>query len=148
MKHKYEIMLSLLLVIFTSTVMAQKSDSKTADGIQHKVVIQLSSSDSLVWKSLMNNIKHIKDGWGESVQVEVVAYSAGLDMLMTTKSTQQKKIADFMKMGVTFVGCENTMRLRKIDKKEIIADVGFVPMGIGELILKQEQGWSYFKAGN
>jgi len=29
----------------------------------------------------------------------------------------------------------------------MIAETEFVPMGIGEIIKKEEQGWSYIKAG-
>jgi hypothetical protein len=114
---------------------------------KHFVVIQLTSNDTLVWKGLMNNLKNLKAGWGDNVQIEVVAHSAGIEMLMTSKTTQQQKIAEFKNMGIVFVGCENTMRERKIAKDAIIAEAGFVPMGVGEIIMKQEQGWSYLKVG-
>lgn len=114
---------------------------------KHFVVIQLTSNDTLVWKGLMNNLKNLKAGWGDNVQIEVVAHSAGIEMLMTSKTTQQQKIAEFKNMGIVFVGCENTMKERKIAKDAIIAEAGFVPMGVGEIIMKQEQGWSYLKVG-
>ena len=114
---------------------------------KHFVVIQLTSNDTLVWKGLMNNLKNLKAGWGDNVQIEVVAHSAGIEMLMISKTTQQQKIAEFKNMGIVFVGCENTMRERKIPKDAIIAEAGFVPMGVGEIIMKQEQGWSYLKVG-
>lgn len=115
--------------------------------VKHRVVIQLSSNDTLDWKGLMGNIKHLKEGWGDSVSIEVVAHSGGIEMLMLKKTTQQKNIAAFKKMGVVFVGCENTMRQKNISKDEIVTEAGFVPMGVGEIIMKQEQGWSYLKAG-
>ena len=114
---------------------------------KHFVVIQLTSNDTLVWKGLMNNLKNLKAGWGDNVQIEVVAHSAGIEMLMISKTTQQQKIAEFKNMGIVFVGCENTLRERKIPKDAIIAEAGFVPMGVGEIIMKQEQGWSYLKVG-
>jgi intracellular sulfur oxidation DsrE/DsrF family protein len=49
--------------------------------------------------------------------------------------------------GVSFVVCRNTMKQRNISEVQIIPNMGFVPMGVGEIILKQEQGWSYLKAG-
>ena len=123
------------------------ANDKTENTIRHKVVIQLSSNDTLVWKSLMNNIKHLKEGWGETVIIEVVAHGPGIEILVSAKTTEQKRITEFKNIGVVFVGCENTMRLRKITKEEMIPEAGFVPMGVGEVILKQEQGWSYLKAG-
>jgi len=114
---------------------------------QHRVVIQLSSNDTLVWKGLMNNLKNMKAGWGDSVQIEVVAHGPGIDLFTKGKTTQQEKIAQFKAMGVVFVGCENTLRERNIPKESIIPEAGFVKMGIGEVIMKQEQGWSYIKVG-
>lgn len=152
-------MLFTLIALTTIGVFAQQDKSKNThpDGlpastkiasiVKHRVVIQLSSNDSLVWKSLMNNVKHLKEGWGQTVQIEVVAHGAGIEMLMMAKTTQQKNITDFKNEGVIFVGCENTMRLRKIAKEEIVAEAGFVPMGVGEIVMKQEEGWSYLKSG-
>lgn len=109
--------------------------------------MQLSSSDTLVWKGLMNNLKHLKAGWGDSVQIEIVAHGPGIEMLMKNKTTQQEKIALFTKAGIVFVACENTMKEKNISKEYIIAESHFVPMGIGEIVRKQEQGWSYIKVG-
>lgn len=114
---------------------------------KHRVVMQLSSNDTLVWKGLMNNLKNMKAGWGDSVQVEVVAHGPGVEMLMAGKTTQLEKIRLNVSMGIVFVVCENTLRERNIPKESIIPEAGFVKMGIGEIILKQEVGWSYIKAG-
>jgi len=114
---------------------------------QHRVVLQLSSNDTLVWKGLMNNIRNMKNGWGDSVTIEVVAHGPGIEFLMLGKTTQQERIAYFKSKGVVFVGCENTLAERKIPKENIIPEAGFVKMGVGEIILKQEQEWSYIKVG-
>lgn len=136
---------------FTQTLSTTKSVvTGVTDEVKkgkHFVVIQLTSNDTLVWKGLMNNLKNLKAGWGDSVQIEVVAHGAGIEMLMTSKTTQQQKITEFKSKGIVFVGCENTLRERKIAKDAIIAEAGFVPMGVGEIIMKQEQGWSYLKVG-
>lgn len=131
------------LLLFSAVVMF----SASAQQAKHRVVIQLSSNDTLVWKGLMNNIKHLGEGWGNTVTIEVVAHGMGVEMLMQNKTTQQKKIEEFIKAGVVFVACENTMREKNIAKELIIPAAGTVPMGIGEIIVKQEQGWSYIKVG-
>lgn len=115
--------------------------------IKHRIVMHMSSADTLVWKGLMNNIKHLREGWGDSVAIEVVVHGPGIGMLIMNKTTQREKIGQFSKLGVKFVACENTIRERKIDKSTILPDAGFVPMGVGEIVLKQEQGWSYIKVG-
>jgi intracellular sulfur oxidation DsrE/DsrF family protein len=115
--------------------------------IKHRVLFQLTTNDTLAWKGIMNNIKSLKNGWGDSVAIEVVAHGPGIEFLQIGKTTQQEQIAFYKSKGVVFVGCENTLRERKIPKENIIPEAGFVKMGVGEVILKQEQGWSYIKSG-
>lgn len=141
--HKRLVFLFLTILI-TSGLSAQVSKDAPA---KHRIIMQLSSNDTLVWKGLMNNLKHLKAGWGDSVVIEVVAHGPGLDLLTTGKTTQQEKITQFKKAGIQFIACENTMMERKVAKESIIAEAGFVRMGIGEIVRKQEQGWSYIKAG-
>ena len=127
-------------------VVSNNNAPSGADGIiRHRVVMHMSSPDTMVWKGLMNNLKNMKTGWGDSVAIEVVVHGPGISMLVKEKTTQAAKIAAFSQQGVRFVACENTIRERKIDRASILPDAGFVPMGVGELVLKQEQGWSYMK---
>lgn len=138
----------IILAIFISLLTFQGwSQNSNGPVLQHRIVMQLSSNDTLVWKGLMNNLKHLKAGWGDSVIIEVVAHGPGLDFLTKGKTTQQERIIHFKQIGITFIACENTMMERKIPKESIIAEAIFVRMGIGEIVRKQEQGWSYIKAG-
>lgn len=139
-----KIILAILISLLTFQGWSQNTNGPV---LQHRIVMQLSSNDTLVWKGLMNNLKHLKAGWGDSVLIEVVAHGPGLDFLTKGKTTQQEKINHFKKMGIMFIACENTMMERKIPKESIIAEAAFVKMGIGEIVRKQEQGWSYIKAG-
>jgi intracellular sulfur oxidation DsrE/DsrF family protein len=49
---------------------------------------------------------------------------------------------------VVFNACEFSIKERKVDRSKIISVSGFVPAGIVEIVSRQEQGWSYIKAGN
>jgi uncharacterized protein len=141
--HK-KVILAIFLSIFALQGLTQSNQIQVS---QHRIVMQLSSNDTLVWKGLMNNLKHLKAGWGDSVVIEVLAHGPGLDFLTKGKTTQQEKITHFKQMGIAFIACENTMMERKIPKESIIAEAAFVRMGIGEIVRKQEEGWSYIKAG-
>jgi intracellular sulfur oxidation DsrE/DsrF family protein len=130
-------------LIATSSVLAQKID----DGSKHKTVFQFVSGDTLSQKSLINNLKNFKEGWPKS-QVEVVFHGNGIFMVMTEKTTFAKELQNFVeKEGVKMVVCENTMKQKKIKKEQLLPFMQTVPMGIGEIVIKQEQGWSYIKAG-
>jgi hypothetical protein len=138
----------IILAVFASILLLQGwSQNTTVSVSHHRIVMQLSSNDTLVWKGLMNNLKHLTAGWGDSVVIEVVAHGPGIDFLTKGKTTQQEKITHFKQIGILFIACENTMMERKIPKESIIAEASFVRMGIGEIVQKQEQGWSYIKIG-
>jgi intracellular sulfur oxidation DsrE/DsrF family protein len=132
---------SLLLTMgLTSRVHAQTQPA-------HRIIMQLSTNDTLAWKGLMNNLRNLKAGWGDSLTICVVAHGPGLDLLTAGKTTQAEKIRQFRQMGIEFIACENTMKERQIPRESILPDAGFVKMGIAEIVRRQEQGWTYIKAG-
>jgi uncharacterized protein len=133
--------LSLMMIFAFGSITAQTNSKK------HHVIIQLSNNDTLAWNGIMHNIKHIKDTWGDNAEVELVAYGPGIEFLMKTKATQQKEIAQFKKMGVSFMACQNSMKAHNLSPNDILTEAGFVPSGVCEVIMKEEQGWSYLKAG-
>jgi len=113
----------------------------------HRLVIQLSSSDTLVWKGVINNLKNMQQSWGDSAQITVVAHGPAIDFLRKDKTTQSEKITLFAQLGIGFIACENSIIERKVPKESIVAEAGFVKLGLGEIIRLQESGWSYIKAG-
>ncbi|WP_395617160.1 DsrE family protein [Aquirufa sp.] len=111
----------------------------------HKVVVQLNTSDTLVWQGALKNISNLQTALGSSTQIELVAHGSGISILVDGKTTQKAKIAELAAMGVLFKACENTIRERKIDRATILPQVGTVPSGVAEVVLKQEAGWAYLK---
>lgn len=135
--------LAVIAVLFTLFPLLSNAQDL---GENHKIVFQLTDNDVKSHKALTNQLKNLTDGWPHA-QIEVVVHSAGIGYLMTDKTAFKSEIETLVKKGVEFKACENTLRSQKIDKAEIIEVAGFVPMGIGEVVLKQEAGWSYIKAG-
>lgn len=136
--YKKMITLFIIAACICNVAMAQ---------VKHRVVIQLSSNDTAVWHGLMNNIKHLQETWHKDVQIEVVAHGPGIELLVKAKTTQQEKISELKSAGVVFDACMNTMKARNLTKDAIVADAGFVPSGVVEVVTKQEEGWSYLKSG-
>jgi uncharacterized protein len=154
MKNRVISILVLVLSLWASSaVAAQKAAPKTAPVAKkevvtaHRIIIQLSTADTLEYKGLLNNLKHLKEGWGDSVQIEVVVHGPGLDMLTRGKATQEEAVQMMIKKGVQFVACRNTMKQKGVTDDQLLPNVGFVDMGIGEIVRRQEQGWTYIKAG-
>ncbi|OWY21378.1 hypothetical protein C7N43_06745 [Sphingobacteriales bacterium UPWRP_1] len=134
------------LVLLANLHLAAQEEAKVVDMKKHKIVFQLTSEDTLVHKSLLRQISNTLAAAPKS-QIEVVCHGPGINLLVAAKTKYASKIGNLVKENVKFVACENTLRERKINKDEILKDAGFVPAGIVEIVLKQEKGWSYIKAG-
>src|SRR4030095_13989915 len=106
MKIKFILPLCFLL-LGINNVKAQSSS--TSDRI-HKVVIQLTSGDTLAWKGVLKNITNLFDAWGDKVNIELVAHGHGVDFLVNGKTTEEKRIKELAAKGVQFRACENSLR--------------------------------------
>ena len=77
----------------------------------------------------------------------MVCHGPGLDLLHKERTGYRKELIALKERGIIFLACENTLKGRGIPRDAIMEEFEFVPMGIGEVMEKQEQGWSYVKGG-
>lgn len=144
MKNGYAFIAFLAFTAFTSISNAQETAPHPSI---HKIIFQLTSGDTIVHKQLMKQFGNILSV-SPSTQIELVCHGAGMDLLISGKTIVEDKINAFSKKGVVFNACEFSIKERKIDRNSILKSAGYVPAGILEIVAKQEQGWSYIKAGN
>jgi len=135
------LILSLFVVFFSTSLNAQNTE------VKHKVVIQLNTADTSAWSSTIGNIKNLQKLWPGNLVVEVVIHGKALDLLVAAKTHLANEVIEMSKSNVQFYACENSMRKHHIDKSELLSISNTVPSGVAEVILKQEEGWSYLKAG-
>ena len=133
----------LVLGFLIVSLFVQAQNAKTI----HQIVIQLNMADTSAWSSTIGNIKNIQKIWSSNLQIEVVVHGKAIDFLVKDKTHLAKEIEALTKDGIQFSACENTMRKHGIDKSAILSSAQTVPSGVVEVISKQEQGWSYLKAG-
>ncbi len=116
-----------------------------AAAAHYKVVFQVSDNDPAKWNLALNNIRNLQQDLGrENVEIELVAYGPGLNMLKLD-SVVGARVHETLAAGAGIVACENTMRSTKTTKADLLADVGFVKAGVVELVAKQQQGWAYIR---
>jgi len=139
--------LSSLLVIMLIFVSAQLKAQNNVSEKVHHVVMQLNTADTATWSSVLGNIKNFQKIWPGKVEVEVVVHGKALNFLVASKSHLVEDIENLSKKGVQFSACENTMNKYGITKAMLLSSAKTVPSGVAELILKQEAGWGYLKAG-
>ncbi|MGB8397349.1 hypothetical protein [Bradyrhizobium sp.] len=126
-----------------------------ADVKQHRLAIQVDQNDPAVINLTLSNITNVIEYYrakGENVDVDLVAYGPGLNMLRADKSTVQdriKHLKDFAFPGkIQFSACNNTkINMEKAEGGAItlVPEATIVDAGVVQLMELQEQGWSYIR---
>ncbi len=110
-----------------------------------KMVIQVSESDPATWNLALNNAKNIqKDVGRDNVDLEIVAYGPGINMLKA-ESEVANRVNEAIDSGVQVMACENTMRNQKLNKEDMNAKVTYVSSGVVEIMRRQQQGYTYLR---
>ena len=124
--------------------MPQSSTAMVAPA--HRIVFQLATNDSMAHKQLLKQLGNIVNV-APGTKLEVVCHGPGLDLLIADKSISPDKIKTLRESGVTFQACEYSMKDRKVEKSQMLADASYVPYALIHIATRQEQGWSYIKSG-
>src|ERR1700722_9131333 len=129
--------------------------SAAAEGNKHHIVIQVDQDDKAVMDLALNNAKNVIESYRnqrEGVDVEIVAYGPGLNMLRDDTSPVKDRIKQLKEVSfpsnITFSACNNTKQA--MEKREghpitIIPQAGMVPAGVVRIMTLEEQGWSYVR---
>ena len=112
----------------------------------YRVVFDLTSRDSLDQKAVVRWIREVSTA-SPKVQIEVVMYGKGFEIVMPSKSTVIKDVETALKNpNVSFKVCEIAMKNNQLDKSMFVAGTQTVPDGIREITEKQQDNWGYIKA--
>jgi hypothetical protein len=122
---------------------ALAADSRlTADG-RIPVVFHVTNKDPLMWNQALNNAANYQAIMGkDKVFIEIVVNGPGIRMLLA-ESEVEPRVTAALTDGVKIVACEQTMKGLKLEKKDMISGIGYVPGGIVEVVDRQREGWAY-----
>ena len=120
--------------------------AQAAPTAKNRALFQVTDNDPARWNMILNNMQNLKDGVaGEPVEIELVAYGPGVNMLKSDSSVKQR-IAEALKSGVKVNACQNTMNGMKLTPADMLPEIGYVPSGVVEVMRKQQQGWAYIRS--
>ena len=132
---------SLLLVtaLFYFTASAQNN--------HQKIVFDFVKADTADFRTMVTQIKNVLKE-DPNTAIEIVCYGPGLIMLVSDKTNVSKEMEELQKSSnVNFAACANSMRRLKVEKSQLVSFAKVVPVAILELSARQQEGWSYIKAG-
>ena len=117
---------------------------------KHRLALQISDDDAVKMNAVLNvaaNVSKYYSDKGEEIEIQVVAFNAGLNMLRQDKSPVLTRLKSF-KQGmpnVAFKACENTLEaMTRNEGKEppLVENAERVKAGVVTLIELGEQGWT------
>ena len=139
---------ALLAVAVPTASFAAKAPKAAAASLaeaKQKVIIQVSDNDPKKWNLALNNAQNVQQDLGKgAVDIELVAYGPGLDMLKL-ESESGGRVKQALADGIKVVACENTMRKQKLGREDMLPDLAYVKAGVVELAQKQSQGYAYIR---
>ena len=116
----------------------------------HRLALQISDNDADKMNAVLNvaaNVSKYYSDKGEEVEIQIIAFNAGLHMLREDTSPVKPRVASFAKgmPNVSFKACQNT--IDSMEKREnkpipIIAGAEHVQAGVVTLIELGEKGWT------
>jgi len=148
-------MVKLLLLAFLSAaasfaapVAAQQTSidsAEAASGARQKLVIQVSDNDPVKWNLALNNARNVQSELGkENVDIEIVAYGPGLNMVLA-ESVAANRVNTALGENVSVVACDNTMHSMKLGEADLMGGIRHVKAGVVHLMQRQRAGWAYIR---
>jgi intracellular sulfur oxidation DsrE/DsrF family protein len=101
-----------------------------------------SSDDKKIRGTLRNMDNALEDPRLKGkLHMELIVFGDGVAVYMKS-GAYEELLKKLLAKGVIIAECSNTIRERKIDKKDLFDFVSYVPSGNGEIILRHYEGWA------
>lgn len=135
------------------SVTALKRQDSAAKNKEHRLILQVNSSDPAAMNLALNNATNVVQYYrdlGEKIQIEVITFGPGLHMLRSDTSLVKDRI-ETMALStpeVSFKACGNTQeKMSKAENKDIplVPEAQVVNSGVVRIMELEERNWTYVK---
>jgi intracellular sulfur oxidation DsrE/DsrF family protein len=145
--------LTLLLTQANSAPPPTAPSQAPASRQSHRLTLPINSEDAAAMKAVLSTALHLTGHYqsrGETLSLEIVAYSAGVHMFRGDTSPVRDQLTKLRAINsqARFVVCEATklgMERNEGRPVPLFEGVELVPNGPAHLIERQEGGWSYIR---
>ncbi len=140
-----------MLLAAASVALAGSGGASIATAAEpHRLALQISDEDPAKMRAVLDvaaNVSRHYSGEGAEVEIVIVAFNGGLDMLLADRSPVKERVLGFAKSmpNVSFIACGNT--LETLASKEgrqppLLDGVTVVKTGVATLLELSEKNWT------
>lgn len=115
--------------------------------MKYKTIIQLMSGEDAVIKSAASQINNLKKALNNDIDIEMVCHGQSLQFVLNEDDKWTEILTQLLSNAVEIVACENMLNANAKVKTDLSPGIKTVPAAIAEIVIKQQEGWSYIKAG-
>jgi len=127
---------------------AHHTETHFDESSSHRIVYQCSKADPDYLSSILFSVGELIRKYGDDVEIVVACFGPGIHLLGNppgrpiTDETRQRA-ASLAAYGVAFHACKNTMDGLGWTQDKLVEFAKVVPIGAEDIMLLQEQGFSY-----
>jgi intracellular sulfur oxidation DsrE/DsrF family protein len=90
----------------------------------------------------VENLLHDPRFKGKTLRIELLANSKGFAVYVKHNGFK-KRLEGLQAHGVILSQCANTLRELHVDRGDLYGFINIVPSGMGEITIRESQGWAY-----
>jgi hypothetical protein len=136
-------LIAFFAVLAFAVLASGQAAAEATSSAKERVIIQVSTPEQRIWNQALNYVENLQELYGkDKVEIEIVALGWGIGMLKFD-SPLATRVAESLKRGATLQACEVTMGRQKLTKQDMLPDISYVKAGLGQIIKRQKEGWSY-----
>ncbi|WP_457673538.1 DsrE family protein [Thiolapillus sp.] len=127
---------------------AHHTDTHFEDDSTHHIVYQLNKADPKYISHILFSAGEMLRKYGDDVEIVIAVFAEGIHLLgkrplRPIPRDLQQKASSLAAYGVAFHACNNTMKSLRWTKTDIVDYARIVPIGVDDIMLLQEKGFSY-----
>ncbi len=136
-------LVSIFAALAIGLLISGQAAAQASPAGKERIVIQVSTPEQRIWNQALNYVENLQTLYGkDNVEIEIVALGWGIGVLKFD-SPMATRVADALKRGASLKACEVTMSRQKLTPQDMLPDIGYVKAGLGQIIMRQKEGWSY-----
>ena len=147
-RHFIQSLFAASSIFLMGTSKAHHTDTHFEGDSKHHIIYQLNKADPKYISHVLFSAAEMMRKYGDDIEIVVAVYAEGIHLLGKRPKRPiplelQQKASSLAAYGVAFHACGNTLKAVHWTKKDLLDFAKEVPIGVEDIMLLQEKGFSY-----